>query len=307
MITYRELSQEPQRFLALTGYTVEEFEALLPYFEGAFEAYVQTHTLDGKERRKRRYSTYQNSPLPTLEDKLVFILVYLKQASTQEVHGLLFGISQSKTNVWIHRLHPLLNQALADAGEIPVREAEALDLSDEEHQLFFHDGTERPIQRPKDPEIQKTYYSGKKKQHTIKNNVIINAGCKVLFLTPTCAGKKHDKRIADDAGYAFPQGSTLYQDTGFQGFRPEHVTIVQPKKKPRGGQLTPEEKAENQHISSIRIRIEHAIGGVKRYRIVKDKLRNWKRPFRDQLLETCCALHNFRLNFRPWNYDTPIP
>ena len=307
MITYSELSEERQRFLALTGYSVEEFEALLPYFEGAFEAYVQTYTLDGKERRKRRYSTYQNSPLPTLEDKLVFILVYLKQASTQEVHGLLFGMSQSKTNVWIHRLHPLLNQALADAGEVPVREAEALDLSDEEHQLFFHDGTERPIQRPKDPEIQKTYYSGKKKQHTIKNNVIINAGCKVLFLTPTCAGKKHDKRIADDAGYAFPQGSTLYQDTGFQGFRPEHVTIVQPKKKPRGGQLTPEEKAENQHISSIRIRIEHAIGGVKRYRIVKDKLRNWKRPFRDQLLETCCALHNFRLNFRPWNYDTPIP
>lgn len=307
MITYSELSQEPHRFLALTGYTVEEFEALLPYFEGAFEAYVQTHTLDGKEHRKRRYRTYQNCPLPTLEEKLVFILVYLKQASTQEVHGLLFGMSQSKTNVWIHRLHPLLNQALADAGEVPVREAEALDLSDEEHQLFFHDGTERPIQRPKDPETQKTYYSGKKKQHTIKNNVIINAGCKVLFLTPTCAGKTHDKRIADDAGYAFPEGSTVYQDTGFQGFRPEHVTIVQPKKKPRGGQLTPEEKAENQHISSIRIRIEHAIGGVKRYRIVKDKLRNWKRPFRDQLLETCCALHNFRLNFRPWSYDTPIP
>lgn len=307
MITYSELSQAPQRFLALTGYTVEEFEALLPYVEGAFEAYVQTHTLDGKERRKRRYSTYQNCPLPTLEDKLVFILVYLKQASTQEVHGLLFGMSQSKTNVWIHRLHPLLNQALADAGELPVRQAEALDLSDEEHQLFFHDGTERPIQRPKDPETQKTYYSGKKKQHTIKNNVIINADCKLLFLTPTCEGKKHDKRIADDAGYTFPEGSTVYQDTGFQGFRPEHVTIVQPKKKPRGGQLTPEEIAENQHIASIRIRIEHAIGGVKRYRIVKDKLRNWKRGFRDQLLETCCGLHNFRLNFRPWNYDTPIP
>lgn len=307
MITYSEVSQDPQCFLALTGYTLEEFEALLPYFGSAFDAYVQNHTLDGRARLKRRYSTYQNCPLPTLEAKLLFILVYLKQASTQHVHGLLFGMSQSKANLWIHRLHPLLNQALAQAGELPVRDADALDLSEEAHQLFFHDGTERPIQRPKDPEAQRTYYSGKKKQHTVKNNVIINTEGKVLFLTPTTEGKKHDKRVADDAGYSFPEGSTVYQDTGFQGFRPQEVTIVQPKKKPRGGHLTPEEKAQNRRISSIRVRIEHAIGGVKRYRMVKDKLRNWKRGFRDQLLETCCGLHNFRLNFRPWNYDTPIP
>ena len=303
MTNYSELSQHPSRFLALTGYTVEEFEALLPHFQTEFESYVQTYTLDGGKRAKRKYSTYKNSPLLTIEDRLLFILVYLKQAATQELHGTLFGMSQPRANGWIHLLHPLLNRALTAAGELPVRDAAQLHLSEEAHTLFFHDGTERPIHRPKDSQDQRTHYSGKKKQHTVKNNVIIDDTCKILLLTPTHEGKKHDKRIADEAGYAFPEGSTLYQDTGFQGFCPEGVFVVQPKKKPRGGKLTLDEKAQNHRISSIRIGVEHAIGGVKRYRIVKDKLRNWKQGFRDLVMETCCGLHNFRLNFRPWHYE----
>ena len=174
------------------------------------------------------------------------------------------------------------------------------------HILFFHDATERPIQRPKDVEAQKAYYSGKKKQHTIKNNVMINADSKVVqFLTPSCEGRIHDKRIADRAGYSPPRGSILYQDSGFQGFTCPDVQIIQPKKKPKGRHLTDEEKAKNREISSIRIRVEHAIGGIKRYRIVKEKLRNTQKGFADLVMETCCGLHNFRLNFRPWAY--PIP
>lgn len=79
---------------------------------------------------------------------------------------------------------------------------------------------------------------------------------------------------------------------------------MQPKKKPKGKELTDMEKHVNQWISSIRIRVEHAINGVKRYRIVKDRIRNWKKGFKDSVIETCCGLHNFRLKFRPWNYDT---
>jgi hypothetical protein len=80
-------------------------------------------------------------------------------------------------------------------------------------------------------------------------------------------------------------------------------TTLQPKKKPRGKELTQDEKEDNRRISKIRIRIEHAIGGVKRYRIVKDKSRHWKKDFREKVMETCCGLHNFRLNFRPWHYE----
>jgi DDE superfamily endonuclease len=124
----------------------------------------------------------------------------------------------------------------------------------------------------------------------------------VCFLSHTSAGKASEKSLAELAGYALPAGSWLSQDKGFQGFYLQDVTIVQPKKKPLGGELTPPEKATNRRISSIRIRIEHAIGGVKRYRIVKDTIRLLKDGLRDAVMETCCGLHNFRLQYRPWHY-----
>jgi hypothetical protein len=99
-----------------------------------------------------------------------------------------------------------------------------------------------------------------------------------------------------------PPGSCLYQDQGFQGFFLPGVTIIQPTKKPPGGELTPHEQATNRRIASIRIRIEHAIGGVKRDRIVKDKIRLLKDGIRDTMMETCGGLHNSRLQYRPWHY-----
>ena len=141
---------------------------------------------------------------------------------------------------------------------------------------------ERPIQRPKDPDAQKAHYSGKKKQHTVKNNLLITADSKVVLLTPSYEGRMHDKRIADRTDYFLAYGSYLYQDSGFQGFSVAGVNIIQPTKKPKGRDLTVEERAKNREISSIRIRVEHAISGIKRYRIVKDKLRNYKKGFTDR-------------------------
>ncbi len=135
--------------------------------------------------------------------------------------------------------------------------------------LFFHDGTERPIPRPIDPDEQSWWYSGKKKQHTAKNICCINKDGTILFLSSTYEGSVHDKRIADLEGYTVPEGTYVYQDTGFQGWTCDGAQIMQPKKKPRGGVLTDEEKTKNREISSVRIRIEHVIGSVKRYRIVK--------------------------------------
>lgn len=303
MMSYHKLARKPRKFLALTGFTVTEFQALRPHFQVEFEQYITVYRLDGKIRTKRSYSVYKNSPLPTIEDKLLFILIYLKQGSLQEAHASLFELHQPDANRWIHLLHRLLAQAVATLGELPVREARALGLPEAEQTLYFHDGTERPMVRPTDPVAQRLYYSGKKKQHTLKNILVIAVSGKVIFLSLTCEGKKHDKKVADEAGYTFPTGSVLCQDTGLQGFSLSGVIILQPKKKPRGQELTPQDKADNRLISQIRIRIEHAIGGVKRYRIVKDKIRNWKQGFRDKVMETCCGLHNFRLNFRPWHYD----
>lgn len=303
MANYARLSQKSKQFHALTGCTLEEFDALLPVFRNSFLLHMQTNTVEGKKRQKRSYVVYCNCPLPTMEDKLLFILMYLRKATTQDIFGEVFRMPQPVANKWIHVLHPCLRIALTVLGAIPARTAEELKSQVSEQQIYFQDGTERAIPRPKDQEIQRFYYSGKRKSHTVKNVVIINERCKIILLTPTCEGKKNDKKVSDEAGFSLPSGSCLYQDTGFQGFALEGVTIMQPKKKPRGKELTQEEKDCNRQISSIRVRVEHEIGGVKRYRIVKDKIRNWKDDFRDQVMATCCGLHNFRLNFRPWHYD----
>jgi hypothetical protein len=168
---------------------------------------------------------------------------------------------------------------------------------------FFHDGTERPINRPTDLDEQRFHYSGKKKQHTLKNLLLIADHCWIEFLSTTYEGSWHDKAMADCERYVLPAESMLYQDLGFQGFAVASVTIAQPKKKPRGGELQSDEKAANQRIASIRMRIEHVIGSVKRCRIVKDKLRLSREHIRDQVMETCCGLHNFRLQYRPWSYS----
>ena len=123
-------------------------------------------------------------------------------------------------------------------------------------------------------------------------------------LGETWEGTCHDKRAADSERYQLPAGSELYQDMGFQGFEVEGVVIIQPKKKPRGGKLTEEEKEENSRINRIRVRIEHTMSGIKRCRIVKDKLRLWREGFHDMVMETCCGLHNFRLRYRPWTYSS---
>ena len=165
-----------------------------------------------------------------------------------------------------------------------------------------HDGTERPIPRPRAAEEQQEYDSGKKKGHTITNLLVIEETGQIYFLSATSEGKANDTSLAELEGYSLPSGSWLYHDMGFQGFILAGVTMVQPKKKARGGELTPPENAMNRQISSIRIRIEHAIGGVKRYRVVKDKIRLLKDRIRDTVMETCCGLHNFRLQYRPWRY-----
>ena len=130
-----------------------------------------------------------------------------------------------------------------------------------------------------------------------------DATCRIGFLSATYEGRWHDKSLADDETYDLPAGSNLYQDLGFQGFTVATVHMHQPHKKPRGGVLTPDEKAENQALARLRIRIEHVISGIKRCRIVKDKLRLWREHIHDWVMESCCGLHNLRLTFRPWSYS----
>jgi hypothetical protein len=137
------------------------------------------------------------------------------------------------------------------------------------------------------------------RSYTVKNNLIVTLGKRrVEYLGSTWEGKKHDKIICDEECHEFPKGSILYKDTGYQGYEPSGVDTRQPKKKPRNGELTEAEKAENTLISRMRITVEHVICGVKRSRIVKDIFRNTKDGFDDLVMEIACGLHNFRTAYR---------
>jgi hypothetical protein len=169
------------------------------------------------------------------------------------------------------------------------------------HAPVWHDGPERPLPRPTGPAAPQAYSRGQKKCHTHNNRLVINAPWPVGFLSHTSAGNASAKSLAELAGSTVPPGSGLEQDQGFQGCGLQDVTIGQPKKTPPGGALTPPEKAPHRRMASIRIRIDPALGGVKRSRIVKDNIRLLKDGIRDAVLETCCGLHNFRLQYRSWH------
>jgi Helix-turn-helix of DDE superfamily endonuclease len=130
MLRYHEIAHDERRVLSLTSLTPKEFAGLVPLFTTSFYEYLDEQTIEGYERVGRRYLPYRNSTLPTMEDKLLFILVYLKQAPTQEVQGSLFGMRQSKANMWIHLLHPVLTRALAQNGALPRRDI-LIELADE--------------------------------------------------------------------------------------------------------------------------------------------------------------------------------
>jgi hypothetical protein len=299
MLSYRSIANKPRVFQSLTGLRIEEFQQLLPSFEQAWVGYIEQHHIQGKTRQ-RRYGAGRKSHLKSTEDKLLFILVYFRLYPTQAVQGFLFGIGQPQAHEWVHKLTSVLNTALGYEKQLPEREPHRLEavLQQCPSLEFIIDGTERRINRPKNKDDQKQYYSGKKKAHTVKNNVISHRGGKVVFLSDTYEGKKHDKAIGDEEDYQFPLGSKLWQDTGFQGYRPEGVITIQPKKKPRKGELTETEKQHNREISSQRVEVEHQIGGIKRCKIVVDKFRNRMAHYVDDVMETACGLHNFRLTHR---------
>jgi Helix-turn-helix of DDE superfamily endonuclease len=125
-LQFTDIQDRPTEFLDVTSLTLEEFQQLVPPFEAAFQAHMAAWRLDGKPRTARRFSVYQNCPLPTPEDRLLFILAYMKTYSLQVVQGRLFGMGQSKANQWIHVLLPALLAALRTLGDAPTRSLTAL-------------------------------------------------------------------------------------------------------------------------------------------------------------------------------------
>jgi hypothetical protein len=125
-LRFTDVQARPTEFLDFTSLTLEEFQTLVPPFEAAFQAHMAVWRLDGKPRTARPFTVYKNCPLPTPEDRLFFMLVYLKTYALQVVQGRLFGMGQSKAHQWIHMLLPPLLAALRTLGDAPARSLTAL-------------------------------------------------------------------------------------------------------------------------------------------------------------------------------------
>jgi hypothetical protein len=234
MLEYRTLQRDRRKFLAFTGLTLKEFKALLPSFIEAYRRKYASHKTLAGEKRKRQVGGGRRGMLEVAEQKLLFILVYLKAYPLQVVMGELFGINQSAANQWIHRLLPVLRDALKASGVMPERAGHKFAQAEgrrRESATYIIDGTERRRQRPKSPEKQALHYSGKKKMHSDKNVVIVSTRSKrVGYLSPTHAGKTHDKKVADEEQITYPRQAVLHKDTGFQGYEPQVKQTHQVKK-----------------------------------------------------------------------------
>jgi hypothetical protein len=234
MLRYEELKRQPRKFLSLTSLAIDEFEGILSAFERAYvKRYPISKTRAGRARR-RKAGAGRKSSLDGVDQKLLFALVYQKSYPLQTVMGELFGMGQSQANEWIHRLLPILKQALDDLGVTPERDPKKFKSKEQDQKDALDsiiDGTERRRQRPKKAEKQALHYSGKKKIHSDKNVVIATAKKKrVSFLSQTYPGKTHDKKVADTEHISYPKHIALHKDTGFQGYEPKVRKLYQPKK-----------------------------------------------------------------------------
>jgi hypothetical protein len=162
-LRYKDLENQSNRLLSLTGLTQEEFERLLIPFSKAWHAYARCYTLEGKRRQRPVLRLRKNAALPTDEDKLLLILYYLKNNPLQEALAIQFGLTQPHVNSWLKRLRPVLKTALDLEKVLPLRTVEGLNKVLGNVDTVLLDATERPIQRSGDTEVQREDYSGKKK------------------------------------------------------------------------------------------------------------------------------------------------
>jgi hypothetical protein len=288
---------------AMTGCTPSEFRALTQEFarqlhSRAWDAYREN------PHRERRPGGGRKLFVPTPEEQLFFLLVYYKVYPTFDVVGFLYDRDRSRPCVAVHALTPVLEATLGKKLVLPKRQIrsvkEFFQAFPEATEIFL-DGTERPIQRPTNAARQTANYSGKKKRHARKNLILSDRQKRIGYLSPTVEGKAHDFSILKDLRLPdhIPKDIRCRMDSGFQGFDnafPGHAVSL-PRKKPKGRPLCQTFKEQNRRKSRIRVLVEHAIGGTKRFRSVTDVFRNKRANADDHAMVIACGLWNYHLAY----------
>jgi hypothetical protein len=299
MINITRCFQDIRLFKAVTGTTYAEFNALLPDFEAALRGQKSTQT----PSRRRQEGGGRHHTLLTAREKLFFIVFYVKCYATFDVLGWLFDVDRAQPQRWVATYLPVLEAALGRKAVLPKRKIASVE---EFLRLFPRvkevcvDGTERPIRRPTGKDAQQPYYSGKKKGHRVKNIGITDPTKRILVLSETFPGHTHDKTGANDHHIfePIPPMVLIHIDLGFLGVPKEQPknTFSIPDKTPKGKELSPEAKARNQEKARRRVLVEHAFGGVKRFRAVTDVFRNTLEDYADRMMLVACGLWNLHLD-----------
>ncbi len=263
------LRNAPKVFRLLTGITPAAFDDLLAQLTPRYDQ-AEARRKDRPGRRRRPGAGRKHAL--ALGDRLLMLLIYYRTYVTHAFLGFLFGLDDSAVGRNINPLQPLL----AGIFRIPERR---VGLGEDEIRELFFDATERPTRRP--ARGQREFYSGKKKRHTIKTQVVVVRRRKppgseatprrvrIAAVSESYPGKVHDKKIYDAARVVAPRDAKRTGDTAYLG-----TGLETPTRKPRGGELTAEQKVGNQGIACRRVAAEHGIGKMKVWRVASERYRN---------------------------------
>ncbi|MBB3701535.1 transposase [Flammeovirga yaeyamensis] len=281
----------------LTSLTQAEFDFLLTEFSKQVEDKILHFTLKGKRRSYPKFNESKLSSLYGSSIKLEFILIYLKEHPSQRFMGSHFNMSQSKVSEWIAFLLPVLLNSLKKCS-LTFHAIDSFDIP-ENLDYILCDVTERQVARSIDYDVQKEYYSGKKKMHTVKNLAFSDHTGFIHFISNTYEGSVHDKSIWDDL--VIKESSiNILVDLGFLGADKNSENIIMPYKNSKNKKLSYLQTQINKGISSLRIRVEHAFSGVKRLKILNQKTRLKISNIHDILMKIGVGLHNLRVKFRTY-------
>jgi hypothetical protein len=304
MMSLEKILKNPRLCSALTGLKPEELTSLLPTFTEVLNSKMKRRHNDDPNKQ-RRFGGGRKGFLPTSADKFFFILLYYKCYPTYDVLSFLFNCDRACACRRQFFLSDIMEKALGKKMVLPKRQLKSVEdffKAFPEAKEVFIDGTERPIQRPKDKEKQKANYSGKKKRHTRKNLVMTTRKKRINFLSKTVEGKAHDFSILKEhvPPKYIPLEIKKHLDLGFKGYQKQYPgsRVSMPERKPRIRELSKTAREQNKRKSSVRVIVEHAIGGIKRLNIVAQVYRNKIKNFDDKVMLISCGLWNYHLDMR---------
>ncbi len=259
-LNYEHLCKRPLTFLRLSGVSVKEFEEICRRVKPEWEKEV--------EAKKKRHG--RTSPLKSFEDKLLALLMYYRTYITHEFLGYLFGIHNANICRLFKKLEPIVAKKLAIKKDRTLTQEAIIKL--------LADVTETPIQRPSKKSKNKQTYSGKKKRHTLKAEILMQDTGKILSTSRTYGGRTHDFKIRKQEK-PLPKEPEKYVDLGYQGLQKTTSNVKLPFKRSKKHPLTKEQKDHNRSIASFRIKIEHKIRHIKVFKIVSDVYRNFQKKY----------------------------